>query len=60
MVITTLLYAAILYILMILRRKARRDKFIRAEFEEKYMDEYVRERNEFMHDRHKNKSHSDE
>lgn len=56
----TFLYAAVLYLLMFFRRKIRRDRFIRAEFEDKYMDDYVRERNEFMHEKHRNKFHDDE
>lgn len=54
------LYVGILYLYMLFRRKVRRDRLIRAEFEEKYMDDYVRERNEFMHEKYRSKFHDDE
>lgn len=53
--IATLIYAMILYVLMYIRRRLRRERLLRSRFENEDMDDYVRERNEFMHEKYKNK-----
>ncbi|WP_140418319.1 hypothetical protein [Shewanella sp. Shew256] len=60
LLLASVLYVGVLYLYMLFRRKVRRDRLIRAEIEEKFMDDYVRERNEFMHEKYRSKFHDDE
>lgn len=60
LIAATFIYAVMLYALMLLRRKLKNDRLIRVKIESEIMEDYVRERNEFMHQKYKNKLHDNE
>lgn len=60
LLIAILVYVMILYVLMHFRRKLKRERLLRSRFESEDMEDYVRERNEFIHEKYKNKFQYDE
>lgn len=60
LIIATFTYAVMLYAFMLFRRKLKSDRLLRAKLESEIMEDYVRERNEFMHQKYKSKLHDNE
>ena len=60
LITATFTYAIILYAFMLFRRKFKTDRLIRAKLESEIMEDYVRERNEFMHQKYKSQLHGNE
>ncbi|WP_286978180.1 hypothetical protein [Pseudomonas sp.] len=53
-------YAIMLYAFMLYQKKLTNDQLLRAKIESDLMEDYARERNQFIHQKYKSKLHGDE